>query len=705
VPPHRFTPPVVALALCCATVARGQAQQGGAPAEAPPALTATPSFDGEVHVAADAPLALTLSRVPLPGEGRLAVVVGTTDLTALFERDGTRLRWTPRAFRLPAGDHELTLYLATADGRWQEVGRWPLKVLSRGGFAKASIDPALTVNNTGQIVAGQSGAAPPPARARFQDVGGTGGLQTTHVRGPWTVQSQLNLVGAGRRADALRFGERGDAASRIDLSDYLVRVERRGAVLALGHVSFGANRHLVNGFASRGLTASVGGTRATLAVAAMNGSSVVGWSNFSGLERDGHRVTAANLGLELLPDRPGGFRIDASLLDGSVRPVTGVSAGGIVDAETSDGMGVTLSASTPSQRLTVSGGLSSSRFLNAADPQLGGDTALVPLRAVRRQARFADVRAVLLQNRRLFGAVATSLSAAARHERVDPLFRSVAAPTQADLQQNVVEVTAAVDALQLQLAHTRTGDNLDRVASVLTTRGRISAVQLGVPLAQLLRVTTRAELLPTLAYGQHRTRQRGNGTPVNGDFRPVDIPDQSNVVHDASLQWQGARWRLAYRFNRSAQDNRQPGRETSDLVARTSALSLGVTARAGLELSVEGALERQENRELAQVGRVRRLGLGADWRITPRTALSGALSVTASDDEPRTSESDDVESRVELSRAFNLWANRAGDTRGRLFVRWGRQSADVLRVDPASGGGPETRAAWTLVSGVGLRLF
>ena len=69
-------------------------------------------------------------------------------------------------------------------------------------------------------------------------------------------------------------------------------------------------------------------------------------------------------------------------------------------------------------------------------------------------------------------AIAASLGVTGRHERVDPLYRSVGTFVAADQEQNAVELTSSLGALSLQGAATSARDNLGAIASILTTRTR-----------------------------------------------------------------------------------------------------------------------------------------------------------------------------------------------------------------------------------------
>ena len=195
---------------------------------------------------------------------------------------------------------------------------------------------------------------------------------------------------------------------------------------------------------------------------------------------------------------------------------------------------------------------------------------------------------------------------------------------------------------------------------------------------------------------------------MNSDFSASHVPDQVSRVHDASAAWQAGRWRVQYRFNHSHQDNRQAGRAQSDLIGTANALSLGLTARANIDVSLDASAERQSNRELAQNVRLTRIGGTAIWRATPLTTLTAFLSTSASKDEPATSDADNLEGRLELTRGFDLWRNPGGGgTRGQLFLRYANQSALARQRSALDGISParSRRDTWTLSSGASLRLF
>ena len=150
-----------------------------------------------------------------------------------------------------------------------------------------------------------------------------------------------------------------------------------------------------------------------------------------------------------------------------------------------------------------------------------------------------------------------NLALAFRHERVDPLYRSVAAPqARADLLQNAVQLTTGVGPLNAQVSYSRGEDNLRQIPSLLTTLTRSTTANLALPLGSLFGPKPRG-WIPMVIYGLARIHQFGAGVPTAGGFTPTLVPDQVSTNHLLGVQWQGARWRAMYQLNRSAQDNRQ----------------------------------------------------------------------------------------------------------------------------------------------------
>lgn len=666
-------------------------------------ITVTAAYSVEQFLQSQAPIELKLSRAPSPAEGRIAVFVGSADLTTLFELSGTRLIFQSRGDDLPAGESELKVFLVTGP-TWKEIAKFPIRVLTPKGFETAQFAASTEVRNTGQLAEQVSGGQVASDRPQFQSVGATFGLQTRHKRGRVSLTSETHFLGAGQKSEALRFGEQGDRAAQIDLADYVIRFEAPYTTVALGQVSTGTNRHLINGFGSRGVTATFGTPRASISIGAANGTSIVGTDNILGLNRANHRILSSTLALELLPSRPGALHVEATALQGSVASQSGFTQGGITSADRSDGYGFQVAASTPAQRLRVAAGFANSVSQFAAEPPTsGGSVTATP--SHRKSARYLEANVGLLQDRKFFVVVPVTLNLALRHERVDPLYRSVAVSTQSDIQRDGFDLSGNIDAVSLQLSGSRTSDNLSAVASLMTSRSQGTAITLSTPLASLLRANPTRTWIPTFNYARQQMHQFGVGVPTGGGFSASDIPDQQTTIQDAGLNWQIDQWQLGYRVNQSDQDNRQPGFETADASTRTHGVTVGVTPRSNLRVGLEIGVERQDNKKLAQKNYLRRGAINANWNVTPVTTLDGSLTLSSTQD--RGADGDTHLSAVQLgiARGINLWRSESPTPRGQVFLRFTKRDNRLISISAPFDPPRQEGGVWNVASGLTLRLF
>jgi hypothetical protein len=651
------------------------------------------------------PIGVTLNRPLAAGEGTLVLVVGGVDVTALSERDSTRLLYRPGVEPLPSGRPEVVVYRSTGLA-WIELHRVVLKVLTGGGFRRIDAQPQGTLGNKGQVASGEDGV-PAPDRPTYQDFSFNGSLATTHEHERFTLETSSSVVGASRREEALRFGTRQDAAPRLDLSDYRVALRTAGTTLTLGHTSFGASRHLVNGFSARGASAAWtrGGT--TLGMAAMSAASTVGWDQLLPVTNGDHRVLALTAGREMLPARPGALRVDGTWLDASMLPRGGFTQGAVIDAEVSDGGAVQVSAATPGQRLRLTSGVARSRFTNPArDAQLGDDTLLVAVERETTTARFAEVGLVPLQNRSVPRIGAVSATVNLRHERVDPLYRSVVAPVQADRQQDGGDLSLTLGAVGGQLTMSRSRDNLATLPGFMTTRDRVRTGSVAVPVAQLLGITRRAAWFPSLSWSSNRTHQAGDGVPEGGVFTADQVPDQLSRSRDVGAQWQVGTWRVGLRSNRAEQDNRQVGRAAADFASGSDALAIGWTFGAAGDIALDLGDDFQESLERGERSTTRRATLNTNLRRGQSTSLMIAFSLlrTTPPTGPVTLNTDQ---RLEVTQPLTFLRDATGGARGQLFLRFGRTTARLPDFalqdnDPLA---VVRQHQWALTSGLNLRVF
>ncbi len=563
--------------------------------------------------------------------------------------------------------------------------------------------PTVDLSTAGQLDQRIDPAAPPPRRT-YQDLTLRIGVENTLARDGWALTAQGNAVGVSLETQRLRWGDRAMAAPAVDLSDYRIEVASGGARMALGNVTAGSNRLLLNGFGSRGLTAGVAlGQVVSVDAALVNGSNVVGWSNLTGLGESDHRIAVGTLRLDLAPKRPGGFQVGLTGLDGSVLPATGYAQGAATDAETSRGVGFEMAASDAANRIRFSGGIARSRFVNPGDPLLFGDTAIVAVRPDTRTARFGELGLRVVEGRRVAGVSGVSLGAVFRHERVDPLYRSVGGSVRSDVRHEAVDLTGAVGALSWQASLAAGRDNLDRIPSILTSRTRTRSVTLAAPLAGLLGVATAPWYLPALSYAWQRTRQWGEGIPNNGDFSASHVPDQWSTSQSGSATWTAARWNLAYRWNQSFQDNRQAGREAADFRGIVHAASLSLTGWPGFSPSLDASVERQRSFEARLTQRTERLGASLQAQVFRATGFSGSVSQAWGFDPFAGQRTRNTEFQLEVSQGVNLNRRIEGGSQSRLYLRYAGPRAAFVPVTAVPG--LTTQVLWTLNAGASIRLY
>jgi hypothetical protein len=742
----------IALALSGAITAIGSSTQESNTQS----LIVQAGFADKKSTAPDAPIELTLNRPLAQGEGRLAVVLGATDLTDLFAVSAQSLKYdVGKSFPLPVGPTGLIVYLVAPNDDWKELARFPLRVgddatnaesktenadakdeapdakaesqpgadasaqqepppsqaeppvKRRFGFDKLDVAPQLNIGFKSQFAEIHFPEANRPDRGAFTDATMQGTWKTEMARGAFNMQSQFDFVGSSFRNEALRFGDLQGRAPKVDLSSYSMQFQQGARKFTVGHTGFGAQRHLINNFASRGVTLAVPlGPHADISLMTMNSTNIVGFDNFSGLANRRHRMHGAVLGLEAVKSRPGGLRFEAGALDAwFTSNRQNFTQSNINDAERSRGYSARLLAKDKSERARLDGGFTRSRFFNPDDPLLNQGADVQSSRAETRSARYVDASYDLFKNF-VFNRASTSASPEGaqtatasqdasqpalepkklnltlnfRHERVDPLFRSIGANTQADRFRNEAEFIGSYGDLTFTAAHTRFNDNLGGIRTILRTNTRRAAVAINTPLRGLFSGLQAAQpnpFLPRVGYTFERVLASADFIPIGGGFdQPGAIPDQANIVQSFVAEWQVKEIRLAYRLNHSMQDNRAVGRERADLQNFTHNATVGWNPLATLELNLELNFEDADNQEQSRIDRTLRFGGTANWQATKRQTFNLTLSTIGAGDLARTTRNFNNEFDLQWSyRLTRENENRFKKVQANYFLRYANRFA------------------------------
>ncbi len=554
--------------------------------------TVTASFADKQSVRPGEAIELVLSRSVETPEGRIAVFIGTTDVTSLFAPDGLRLRYNAKLWPLPLGESQVAVYLVSKDAEWKEIARFVLKVSkertkekaddleqeseasgessnddeSKSTFLKARFSlPSFAARsfNQEQATTGQAQSQPPPKpaanhkgkmkftpsltltinsqpaqstfpgpqpeRARFTDINLQATLKNEMEVGIFKSQSSFDFAGASFQQAALRFGTLGNDAPQVDLSSYLVQIQTGKVKYQVGHFSYGTQRQLINGFSSRGITITVPFLRRfDVSASAMNGTQLVGYDNFFGLSKSKHQMLSGTIGFEFFPKRPGGLRVEVGVLSAYFQPISGANRGVVTDLQRSRGVSVRLVASDKGGRFHFEGGFTRSFFASPSDNSLNQGANVIALPNLTRNAHYLEASYDILKNHSLSKTKKANLSVAFREENVAPLFRSLGASTQADKIQYEVSVNGSINEISAQFSHSNFHDNLRSIPSILRTLNGSTHVSLAAPASALLNRTKSLPWLPRLGYSFDRNHASGAAIPVNGGFE-IDLSSIPNL--------------------------------------------------------------------------------------------------------------------------------------------------------------------------------
>ncbi|MCX8115818.1 MAG: hypothetical protein N3D71_12230, partial [Burkholderiaceae bacterium] len=509
---------------------------------------------------------------------------------------------------------------------------------------------------------------------------------------------------AGTTQQALRFGELGARAPKVDLADYAVNLRYGGTTLALGHLSYGNNPLLLSGYGSRGLTlAHKFDERFDISVNAMNGTSIVGYDNLFGLQDAQHRIYGASAGLELIGGRPGALRVEIAALDARLESRTDFNRGEVPDAEESRGLGVRLSGRTAGNRLRGDAVFARSTYVNPFDPLLAQSGELRPVAPATANARQLDVAVDLLQNfQRWSNRHPLTVTLSAHHQRVAPLFKSIDASSLPDRQTNRAVLAAQFGAAQLQFAGSRQEDNLDNIATILKTRTDNAGANLALPLAQWFGAGSDS-WWPQASYTLQSVRQRAINAPVTAEsgIAASHRPDQANRSHQAALNITRGAFHFGYTIQRATQDNRQPGRENADFENVGHQVTFGWRVGEKLNLNVGGNVNRNFSREKDLTTTTRGGNGGFDWQVLDGLVFAAHAGRTLGGDSRDLTSAANDSAQAQLTWRFGVPAY-GRKLPGQVFLRYVRQD----NTSRDSTFALSTRAAsWAWDAGLSLSLF
>lgn len=676
----------------------------GQAAAAPAALEVRLDVPEGRFIRPDGGLRLVLSRTRRADDGRLAVMIANADWTSLFAEDDGALSYRGGLARFPQGDSRVVVYLVTQPNTWRQIASLPLHVTTPAGFERARATPTTDVGAQGQAFERHAPASNAPERSTFQDLTGHIGFNTDHRRDGVGVTTQTNLVGVSTEAQALRFGQIGGRASKVDLSDYAWAIDQPHLRLTFGNATFKVERHLAAKVVTRGVGVTAKYAPVDVTLAEVNGQSIVGFDNFLGVATRDNQITLGVVGAEIVRARPGAARVEVSFVDGARQTQAGFTQGQVNDVLRSHGEGLRFLGSDSAGRLHLDTGLARNWSTNPTDPLLAQSVSLVPVQARTSDADYLDASYDILRGAKISAHAPATVSASYKLERIDPFFTSVAMPqrSRSDLFQQTVGATASVGPVTGDVSRAWSYDNLGHVASILRTDTGLTNVTMTVPTGSFGQSAATRAWWPVIAYALSRSSQVGEGLPPNGGFvSPSQVPDQLDVVHNVNAAWTFAHWHASYTLNRSFQDNRQPGRETADFAVLSHQAAVGLSPTTSLDVATTFNRDIATNVEIHAISRTTRLGATVSWRIDGHNKIDAIANRTAVRD-ATAGPSDVLDVNLQYSYALALRAGGVDRPRVEAFGRWTWQSSDALDVILHTA---NDRRNWALSTGVTLTIF
>lgn len=674
-----------------------------------PSLQAAELAGGALRLQFDRPLAR--------GEGDLALWIDRQDVTVLLQRvGGTEWSLPAAALGLLGGAARIEVWLVS-EGRWQVLASRTLDAPTSAVAAAAAPaavpgapqpaaapsawKPRIDLALKAQLRAEARGSEPLPPRPTYLDATLRAALQVEQPVGAATLRGGLQVAGSSYRPEALNFAARQAEAAKLDLAEYRFGLGQGEFAVAAGHLGIGRHPLLLEGFASRGLNASArGGAGWDLSLAAVNGSAITGFANPLGLADPEHQIHLLVAGQELAPSQPGRARIELSVMDASIRAIANFNRGEVPDAERIRGLGLRFSGQHFDGRARWDVAIGRVQHRAAEDPQLAAADALTPLADSTRSAWRAEAAVDLVRGwTGLAERLPLTLTAQWRHTMVEPLYKAVGSFLAADQDHDRVALVASMGTAQLQLFGDRKDDNLDRIASLLTTRTANRGLSLVLP-ATLWSPGPAPAWLPGLTLQWAGNEQRATDAPdfALSGLAATHRPDQANRTAQVALAWSIERAAFGLSAQRARQDNRQPGRELADFevdgLSGQLSLPLGETFNVGLRGG------RQHNRSVERdlTEQADHAALGVDWRPAQHWALALELNGQRSRDTAGNSAARTLGVQTQLTRRFDVDLFGAAWP-GQWFVRhaW----ASSRRTDKVFGVASDG-SLWTLQAGLGL---
>jgi hypothetical protein len=266
-----------------------------------------------------------------------------------------------------------------------------------------------------------------------------------------------------------------------------------------------------------------------------------------------------------------------------------------------------------------------------------------------------------------------SLTVSLLHERVDPLYKTLAAFPNADVLLNQVEIVSIFGSLALQLQHSWMEDNLDDIASILKTKTESTVLSATYDLSLIVDEEATAWYLPEASLALNRVYQYAANNPdedESGFNGGSHLPNQNNLSGDLGLSWRLDNWGLSYTYSYSDQDNRQTGRENDDFKTDGHSLEADIQLTDNFQFGLSVGRVRNENVAELLNNYTESAGINFNWNIQGKWGLSGSVEKTLEDDSKDLVENDSISADLHAVRHISLPFPDGKKRHGQLYMRY-----------------------------------
>jgi hypothetical protein len=375
----------------------------------------------------------------------------------------------------------------------------------------------------------------------------------------------------------------------------------------------------------------------------------VGGNNIFGLNDAEHQFATATAGLEVL-ERAGGLRLEATSFKGVVKPQITTSIATLQDAEESHGWGLRAQSTNQDGSLRVGLVFARSTFTPKGDSTLG----IAPGPSTAGSTWYAELAYDLVKNAPFIADYPVSLTVQARHEYSASTYKSLGTGQGADYINDTIALNASLGIVTGQLQLGRRSDNVANAAAFLKNRSPSLNLTLAAPLGQMVNSADPPLWAPTASITFGSNHSFADTSYIPSGQTSANLSDVKVFTHGLGLNWTVNKLNFGYQYNRSLQDNNQPGFELQDVQDQghnvTAAYQLsdnvGLTSGASNRWSIQRAtgVERSNNSVQA----------GINWLLGERYTLSSSLSANSDQDSSFTSNSKVRQGQLQLLKQLDV---------------------------------------------------